>query len=182
MCCRLFGGVWCSANSTHALRRRLELEPADGVDPVISDTILNSFYADDCLKSTANESEVVILKIPEVPHKCGFNLTNFVVNYSRLLTDVSKDKRTEEAKDLSELCDVNVRGIRLHVESDEFYFVTNSSKNSGSTRRKILRTLPSVRDPLGLLGPVVLLGKIIFQATRRQLKWYEPMPSDLIEL
>ena len=48
------------------------------------------------------------------------------------------------------------------------------------TRRFILSRVSVMYDPLGLILPVVLKGRSIFQsATRRQLSWDDPVPDDL---
>ena len=48
------------------------------------------------------------------------------------------------------------------------------------TRRGILSTLSSVYDPLGLISPVVLVGKqILQQLCADQLSWDDPLPESL---
>jgi hypothetical protein len=48
------------------------------------------------------------------------------------------------------------------------------------TRRGILAIVSSVFDPLGLVAPVILEGKIIVQELSRDGKgWDDPIPEDI---
>ena len=75
----LFGGIWWSSSSTYALRRTIQ--DSDNVHPLVKDTVENSFYVDDCLKSVAQreQAEVIIKNTPEVLKEGGFNLLKFIV-------------------------------------------------------------------------------------------------------
>ena len=54
--------------------------------------------------------------------------------------------------------------------------------DSDVTRKVMLSIIASIYDPLGLLGPMIVLGKVLFQeATRRKLAWDEILPPDLLE-
>ena len=48
------------------------------------------------------------------------------------------------------------------------------------TKRNILKIISSVFDPLGLISPILLTGKLIFQdVTRLQLAWDDHVPADI---
>jgi len=49
-----------------------------------------------------------------------------------------------------------------------------------TTKRQVLQAMASFYDPLGLLSPVSVVGKLLFQDTWcRGLAWDETLPSDL---
>lgn len=176
----LFGGVWCSSSSTYALRKILEEH--DEIDPVVSDTILRSFYVDDCLRSVLSreEAEVVIHGTKSVLADAGFNLTKFVTNDEKLLDGIPEAERAKEVKDFSSDCKSKVLGVKWNVKSDVLYFDVSASSNSLVTRRHMLSFVSSNFDPLGLVSPVVIIGKLLFQeATRLKLPWDEEVPESL---
>ena len=95
MTSHLFGGVWCSASSTYALRRTVvDSNPST----LISNPIMNSFYVDDMLKSvsTVEEATEVIHGTREALRQGGFRLTKFTVNDGQLLCKLMC--RTEQNK------------------------------------------------------------------------------------
>ena len=56
MTSHVFCGIWCSSASAFALKQTVEGQ--DECDPMVIDTIVNSFYVDDCLKSVKCETDV----------------------------------------------------------------------------------------------------------------------------
>jgi transposase InsO family protein len=175
----LFGGIWCSSSSTYALRRVLEDHE---VDPLVCDTVKHAFYVDDCLKSVATreEVEIVVNDTKELLAKGGFNLTKFVVNDPDLLELIPSAERASEVKDLGSCSSSRALGVRWNVECDTFFFEIDVCPEKVITRREILKVVASVFDPLGLVNPVVVTGKIILQeATRSKLTWDEKVPREI---
>ena len=180
MTSHLFGGVWCASSSTYALNRTV-IDTLD-VPPLVSYTVDKSFYVDDCLSSVSLESDakIIIRETPKVLSNGGFSLKKFVVNNKELLSEVSRDCMAEEVCTLGPLCESRALGIKWRISTDEFFFDSWRGKDSPITRRKMLSTVSSIFDPLGLLGPVVLTGKLLFQeATANKLSWDEAVPLQL---
>jgi hypothetical protein len=177
----LFGGVWCSSAASYALRHTV----LDNVklDPLIADTVMNAFYVDDCLKSvsTRNEALMVIHGTKALLSEAGFNLTKFVSNDAQILQHIPENDRAKEFKQLCPDSKSTALGLKWDVANDAFYFdVLNSLSDFGLSRRKMLSTLASVFDPLGLISPIVITGKLLFQeSTRLKLPWDMPLPPDL---
>ena len=176
----LFGGIWCSSSSTYALRK--VCSDAAEVDPVVVDTILRSFYVDDCLRSVATRQEAikVIDGTKSLLKSGGFNLTKFVVNDHDLLTSIPPDDRAKEVKQLSLDANSKALGVQWSVADDQFYFEMGFDVPQLVTRRSILSVVSSVFDPLGLFSPVVLIGRLLFQETTKlKLSWDESVPEQL---
>ena len=176
----VFGGIWCAASSTYALRR--VLHDADDPDPIVSDTILRSFYVDDCLRSTASKDEAIaIIKgATSLLSTAGFKLTKFVANDADILNAVPIEDRAKEVKDFNSEVNSKALGVKWCVGGDYFYFDVNVPDTHKATRREILSVVSSTYDPLGLVSPVVLVGRLIFQeATRLQLSWDEIVPAEI---
>jgi hypothetical protein len=176
----LFGGVWCSSSSTYALRKVVADNPH--VDPIVADTIQRSFYVDDCLKSVESreEAEVVIHGTKSVLAEGGFNLTKFVANDSQLLDGIPDDQKAKEVKELAADCKSKALGVKWNVARDVLYFEVAVKTVSVVTRRHMLSFVASIFDPLGLAGPVVVTGKLLFQeASRLKLSWDAEIPESL---
>ena len=127
----LFRGVWCSSSTTYALRRILVDNPQ--IDPVVVDTIMRSFYVDDCLKSVSSrdEGEVVIQGTKSVLSEAGFNLTKFVTNDLQLLSGIPE---SECAKDFSSDCKSKALGVKWNVTRDVLYFDVSVDSRAVLTR------------------------------------------------
>ena len=178
MTSHLFGGVWCASSSTYALRRTVQ--DYGDVDPLIRDAVERSMYVDDCLKSVISEHEVKLLVsgVPEVLKSGGFNLTKFIVNDSSLLHEVPLEHRAKEVHDFTPESTGKVLGVKWKISADMFHFELSEIPDHDVTRRKILSIVSSIYDPLGLIGPLLLPGKLIFQdATRLKLAWDEIVPD-----
>ena len=180
MSSHLFGGVWCASVATYALRRAVQ--ESENVSQLVSDTVNHAFYVDDCLQSVSSRAEAieVIHGTQEVLQTRGFNLTKFVVNDESLLMEIPEDKRASEVKDFQADNTSKVLGIKWNPKSDNMYFDIDIAMPEIISRRSMLSLLSSTFDPLGMLSPALVVGKIMFQeATRLKLDWDDKIPDDL---
>jgi hypothetical protein len=176
----VFGGVWCAASSTYALRRVV----SDSVDPdpVVADAIQRSFYVDDFLRSfsTTSEAETVLHGVKQLLQTGGFNLTKFVTNDADILSSIPVADRAEEVKDFGVNANSKALGVKWCVGEDSFYFDVKTKVTPVATRRDILSTVSSMYDPLGFISPVILIGRLLFQETTRlKLNWDEALPAGI---
>ena len=179
MLVHVFGGIWSGSAATYALRKSVD---EFGQGGLIDDTILNSFYVDDCLASVPNINDAakIISGVKALLAKGGFNLTKFVVNDERLLSFVDDDDMAPEVKDLTMDCHSKVLGLKWDVKTDDICFDVNVSRSGPVTRRVMLSTVSSLFDPLGLVTPILIPGKLLFQeATRLKLSWDDHVPSHI---
>ena len=180
MTSHLFGGIWCASSSTFALRHTVCDFPASDL---VTDTVLRSFYVDDMLRSikTLDEVATVVHGVNEVLRKGGFNLTKFILNETEYLQKIPVTERAKEVKDITSEMSSKALGIRWEVTSDCFYYVSeNMSDKSTITRRIMLSQVSGMYDPLVLISPIVLEGRMLFQeATRLKLNWDMPVPKGL---
>ena len=78
--------------------------------------------------------------------------------------------------------DTKALGVRWNVRDDTLYFspVDSQCKVECLTKRVVLKEVASMYDPLGLISPLVLSGRLIFQETVvRKLDWDAALPDDL---
>lgn len=182
MTSHLFGGIWCSAVSTYALRRTI-LDFA-GADPLMRHAILNCTYVDDCLVSVSQRGEAlsIILELPKILETRGFILTKFVVNDLDLIDEIPEQHRGVEIRDPS-----NSLGKALGVPWDvgEDIFLLDAPPGTmlqgHLTRRSMLKYVASAYDPLGLSLPWLIKGRMLFQraTSEKTLGWDQDVPSDV---
>lgn len=172
----VFGGIWCASSTAYALRHTIK---GENLDSLVTDTILKAFYADDCLRSVSSREDVhkTIMETKNFLATKGFNLTKFLSN-----TDYCSEVETV-SKDISDIhSSTRVLGVLWDPKSDEFHFEVNAKHQVDCkvTRRTMLSFSASMYDPLGLLSPITVIGKMLFQdATRLKLNWDENILADM---
>ena len=137
------------------------------------------------LKSVATEHKAIdLIQETHAVHKQGgFNLHNFVSRSKQVISAVPAELRAKETQNLNLDYDPlpleHTLGVEWVTESDFFQFrITLNDKPR--TPREILSVVSSVFDPLGLVSPVIVVGKKILQdAIRDQGDWNNPVAEDI---
>ena len=182
MTSHLFGGVWCASSSTYALR----CTAIDaGASDVVLNTIMRSFYVDDLLTSVSDKETAskIINGTQDALKLGGFWLTKFVVNDPELFGQIAPENRAAEVKEIAPEMLSKALGVQWDVTNDTFFYVSKPIEGQPPiTRRSILSKVSTMYDPLGLVSPVVLQGRRIFQeATKLKLSWDDPVPNDIAQ-
>ena len=180
----LFGGVWCACSATYCLRRVLHDNP--DVPDIVRHSILKSFYVDDCLVSVPDENTAleVISGTKSVLATGGFNLTKFNANRQSIVEQIPVHDRAKETNQVKEFGEAQgkVLGIGWNMKKDTFFYKTDTSRLAGKTltRRDILSYVASIYDPLGLVSPISITGRLLVQETSKlHLGWDDVIPSSL---
>ena len=146
-----------------------------------ADTLRNSFYVDDMLKSYEGTQTAIdqFQRTVQMCNEGGFHLTKVVSNSRQVMKSVSREEHGKSFKELDLSCDVlpveRALGVHWCIENDTFGFRI-VLKDQPLTRRGILSTVSSIYDPLGLAAPFVLQGKLILQQLCIDKKgWDEPL-------
>ena len=180
MAVHVFGGKWCASSTAFALKRTVQDQD---VSDLVRQTVLRSFYVDDLLISvkTKTDASEVIEGCKVAVRYGGFNLTKLVVNDPELLSRIPDGDRAKEVRELTSDMHSRALGVRWDVNDDCFYYVMKQvSIHDVVTRRIILSTIATMYDPLGLIAPIALRGKVMFQeATRSHSDWDAPVMNDL---
>jgi len=118
-------------------------------------------------------------EIVELLQKGGFKLSKWASNCPELLDHFTS--RKGEAIIASHDKDSSVLGTHWDQSLDRFYFSYKNVENQGNvTKRTILSEAFRLFDPLGLLGPIILLAKLIMQELwQLNVHWDESIPSDI---
>jgi transposase InsO family protein len=145
----------------------------------VKNVISRNFYVDDLLLSAATGNEALALaeQVKETLAQGGFNLTSFAMNSTELKCPSSLPLVTSEMQSIKAL------GLNWHLHTDVFNFDgAELQLVVAPTRREILRNVASIYDPLGLISPVLVHAKKLFQETcRLKLNWDDPLPRSLLE-
>lgn len=186
MTVHLFGATSSQSCANYTLMRTAE-DNRSKSSPEAVDTIFNSFYVDDCLKSVKNATQAIALykDLKALCASVGFNLTKWTSNSREFLASLPENERAKEVRavDLSQDALPVERALRVLwcIESDSFKFRINV-KDKPVTRRGILSTVCSIYDPLGFLAPFILPAKILMQQLiKEKLTWDEPVPDKLAQ-
>ncbi|XP_058455592.1 uncharacterized protein LOC131432955 [Malaya genurostris] len=167
-------GSTCSPCSAQYVKN-LNAEQYSAEFPEAAEAILHRHYVDDYYDST-DTVEDAIRRAKEVQYihdHGGFHIRNWVSNSKAFLDELgerktsasvhfNRDKTTEYER---------VLGIVWEPEQDVFSFATSSNTGlqeavqSGErpTKRKVLSCVMALFDPLGLLSPFTVLGRMLVQ-------------------
>jgi hypothetical protein len=180
----LFGGCWSPAAASYALRRCAQ-DNQDKYSNEVVTAIRKNFYVDDCLKSLNTEESAMafVREVTSILVEGGFRIRKWSSNSREVLHAIPQDMKTEGLKNINlaedDLPVEATLGMIWNPENDQLMVRTNV-KDRPMTRRGLLSVLGSVFDPLGILAPVVLKGKILFQAEVRQRKgWDDPLEDEV---
>ena len=125
----------------------------------VSYTVLENFYMDDCLKSVDSKEKAIRMsdELSQLLKKGGFNLTKWLSNNDRIISNFVLEKRAKVYLDLKEAKSIlhPVLGVRLNVEEDSFQIDVNV-KDKPLIRRGVLSQVSAVFDPLGFAAPIIL--------------------------
>ncbi|CAK9822943.1 hypothetical protein ANTRET_LOCUS1374 [Anthophora retusa] len=149
--------------------------------PLAASSLKNDFYVDDLLSGAKTIQEASELKqqLIQLLKLGGFELHKWASNKSELLDELKIDDNSNS------LC-LNAQARKLlgiHWDSAEdfiTYSINPFTKDRHTTKRTILSQIAQLYDPLGLLGPVITLAKLIMQELwKAKLSWDESLPQEL---
>ena len=180
----LFGAVSSPAIANYSLHKTAETGRAEFGDKA-ADFLRRIFYVDDGLISVSTTSEAVEL-IENSQALCSsakLRLHKFASNRKDVLVALPKDDRAKDLKDLDLRHDAlpiqRSLGTYWCIELDTLGFHIEL-KHKPLSRRGILSTISSVYDPLGIVSPVILTGKQIWQdLCRQKVAWGDPVSDEI---
>lgn len=152
--------------------------------PLASKAILNQCYVDDILTGANTKTEALELKdqLIKLLASAGFVLHKWSSNDQSLINCAENIKGNE--KDiLDNTVSSKVLGISWNPSEDVFKIsVPDVNCLESFTKRRVLSYIAQMFDPLGLVGPVLVLAKILMQEIwARKVGWDEELPVDLKE-
>ncbi|XP_043063195.1 uncharacterized protein LOC122319664 [Drosophila yakuba] len=149
--------------------------------------LLHDAYVDDIPTGANTFEELMILKdeLIALLDKGKFKLRKWSSNSWRLLKSLPQEDRCFEPIQLlnKSAADspVKVLGIQWNPGKDVLYLnLKGCDATISPTKRELLSQLSRIYDPLGLVAPVTVLLKLIFQESWTSvLQWDDPIPESL---
>ncbi|XP_060801075.1 uncharacterized protein LOC106136136 [Amyelois transitella] len=151
--------------------------------PKAVDAILYDHYMDDYVGSLDSITEAAQLAhdIVQIHSAACMEMRGWTSNDRAALNMVNTNLQAAQMLDVnsSVSCDVKVLGVEWNPSVDQLGFRDPGfSFPITLTKREVLSMLMKVYDPLGLLGPIVVKGRILFQQTWRSgIDWDTHLPT-----
>lgn len=153
--------------------------------PHACDRTIKDMYVDDFISGsdTIQEAHALQSDMVNLFRRGGFNLRKWSSNATQVLDDIPSTQR--EGANCLDVCRddmIKTLGIMWHTFDDKFHFIVKPSvKPSKFTKRTLLSDVAKLFDPIGLLAPVVINAKILFQSLwLKGLSWDEQLPEDIV--
>ena len=127
------------------------------------------------------------LFVKTVMKKAGFLLRKWLSNNKDLLEKINDYEKLYFQEEIVEPTTINkVLGVIWNIDSNELIFditeiIQKALEFSTVTKRVVLKVVSSIFDPLGILAPLVIILKILFQEVcMMKVGWDVPLATDVI--
>ncbi|KAJ8977628.1 hypothetical protein NQ317_010249 [Molorchus minor] len=151
--------------------------------PLACKAILQQCYMDDILCGANSIQEALKLKeqLITLLKSAGFTLHKWGSNNKSLLESDNCSKQKKEFNISDDNYSNKVLGIGWQPLVDTFRITLPTSDQIGKyTKRQVLSSIAQIFDPLGFVGPVVVVAKILMQEIwAKRLDWDELLPEDI---
>ncbi|XP_055522910.1 uncharacterized protein LOC129717092 [Wyeomyia smithii] len=152
--------------------------------PLGKAALQKSFYVDDFIGGAESVAEAIQLRteLSELLAKGGFPLRKWTSNQLSVLKGLSSEEIGTQSSikfDTNET--VKALGISWEPESDQFRFDSEIRRRNGpATKRSILSEISQLFDPLGLISPITIKGKMLMQRLwLLPCAWDDEVPAEI---
>ncbi|XP_078340696.1 uncharacterized protein LOC144627460 [Crassostrea virginica] len=184
MCIHVFRNAPSPAVATYGLRRCVENQEND-CGAIVREFVRRNFYVDDGLGSFSTSSECVeVLKKTQetLAREGNLRLHKIASNSKSVMASFPQDDLASGVKTLDlgleDMLFHRSLGLLWNLELDTFTFkITDDDKPC--TPRRVLSSVNSLFDPLGLIAPVVIRGRILMRDLISETSdWDLPLSSN----
>ncbi|CAI6342683.1 unnamed protein product [Macrosiphum euphorbiae] len=152
-------------------------------DPDLARIIQRDFYVDDLLTGADTEEQCyeIFQKLTSVLNGAQLPLRKWCSNSSTLLSLLPTTTDDNYIITLSESDSVSALGLQWQPSTDSFKFVMKPwTPPKRMTKRSLLSDINSIYDPIGLITPVLIKGKIFLQQLwSLKIDWDEVLSDDI---
>ncbi|XP_055604903.1 uncharacterized protein LOC129753131 [Uranotaenia lowii] len=143
----------CSAPYTAAICLQQLVTEFQNDYPDACQALRDDCYMDDILTGHRTETQLIKIKdqLTMILARAGFEPHKWASNKQTIVRNT--DKQTE----------VKILGLSCNTLKDIFTLNCHVNVDTKTTKRLVLSEVQKIFDPLGLLSPIVIIGKIIMQ-------------------
>ncbi|RLU19424.1 hypothetical protein DMN91_007981 [Ooceraea biroi] len=141
----------------------------------------SDFYMDNVLSGNDDLEKVIRLQmqLTALLKRGQFHLRKWRANDDRILSHLVEGK-TEELLVLDKGTTSKTLGVLWNQKEDSLQYQEKESKFDQVTKHTVISEIAQIYDPLGLLGPIIIVAKgIIQQLWTLNLQWDESLPQEL---
>lgn len=161
--------------------KQLGLESLES-HPRAAQIILKDFYVDDMLSGAGTREEAIELgnEISTILKSGCMHLRKWISNDSEVVKQINGINNTSDTVHFGEKDQNKTLGIYWLFHKDVLMYSINFSSAKVNTKRSILSDISRIYDPLGLVGPCVIIAKVLLQKLwTESLAWDETLPMEL---
>lgn len=170
LCTVTYGTASAPYLATKCLKRLAELDGT--LFPAAAKVLSEDFYVDDMMSGTESIEKGILLceNIQQLLQGGGFTLRKWSSNCPTILEHIPpeyRDDRTSfELDDTS--ATIKTLGLIWEPRSDNFKFKVPLWNQSVICKRSVISDLARIFDPIGLIGPIVIIARIFVQTLWKQ--------------
>ncbi|XP_065157275.1 uncharacterized protein [Atheta coriaria] len=149
--------------------------------PIGARACLKDFYVDDLFTGTDTKEELSKLRreVEAVLLTGGFRLNKWASNCEEVLADISTLHQRDGVIIHEAGNPISALGVQWEPRADSIRYQVDSSLDTPRTKRAMISQICRIFDPLGLLGPIIIIAKILIQELwKLGVGWDEPLPED----
>lgn len=148
----------------------------------IAEIIRNHTYMDDILAGAETKDEILWIQreITKIFSAAGFELRKWQTNALDLLNKFEGPRETvSNFINLGENEACKTLGVYWDSKLDKIKFSLGKFDSNIITKRILLSKISQIFDPLGLLSPLIIIGKLLMQKLwQAQVSWDEPLGKE----
>lgn len=154
--------------------------------PELVSVVKSDFYMDDLLTGASDESEAIKLqkRVTSLMLRGQFQMHKWSSNSSVVLKEIADHDKLQD-KSLNIIMDDSIKalGIRWNAHKDCFELKIDVERQETTfTKTTVLSDIARAFDPLGYMGPIIVIAKIILQKLWLSgVNWNDELPHDLLE-
>lgn len=144
-------------------------------DAEIAEIILRALFMDDLLYSAKTKAELIKIrtKLISIFKSAGFILDKWRSNIKDNISEITDTILVKETEG-------KVLGIFWDSAKDTLQYSFRYNTQKTISKRTILSIIAQFFDPLGILTPILIFGKLIIQNLwRAKITWDEPVPNHI---
>ncbi|CAB0004975.1 unnamed protein product, partial [Nesidiocoris tenuis] len=157
-------------------------EEIEQSEPEIAHNIKTKFFMDDYLDGADSLEELQLKQsqLEELLMSHGFQLRKWCSNSQELMSSLHNDLDKHYCINLSEDDTIKALGITWNPKTDDLMVNVHEYSHREVSKRMILADLHTFWDPIGLLSPVFIRGRMFLQELwQSNVTWDDVLPLKL---